>query len=43
MRAYNKIKNHRLKNLIKEEIKKQQLKGNIGAMNLLKYIGRKYY
>ena len=43
MKAYNKIKNHRIKKLIQEEIKKHQLKGNIGAMNLLKHIGRKYY
>ena len=43
MRRYNKIKNHKIKHLIKTEIKRHHIKGDITAMNLLKYIGRKYY
>jgi hypothetical protein len=42
MKKY-KIKNHRIKNLINTEIKKSQIRGDLTAINLLKYFGRKYY
>ncbi len=38
-----KVKNHKIKRIINTEIKKQQINGNIEAMNILKNIGRKYY
>ena len=43
MRKYNKIKNHRIKKLINTEIKRQEIRGDITAINILKNIGQKYY
>ncbi len=43
MKSYTKIKNHKIKHLIKQEIKRHQLNSEKGAVKILKNIESKYY
>jgi len=42
MNLYYKVKNFIIKNIIKTELKKAQIRGDFTSVSLLKYMAKKY-